>query len=285
MITLKAKLILAIFALLAIAHNASAQQQASGATPHMGEFDCVVEAKMMVKLGSPDTGIVEALKVDRDTTIKKGEVVAQLDSNLQRIALELAQLKASNEGDINSERTRLAFRSSEAERAENLNSKQIVTTKVRNEAVTERDLAALSLAKAELEHKMAQVDLEQAQARLDRRSIRSPIDGVVSDLTIRLGEYVYEQTPLMTIAEINPLYVKVFVPVRHYRNLRVGTDAEVMPEEPIGGVYKAKVTVVDRVFDTASSTFGVRLELPNPEYALPAGMRCRIRFMTKETGR
>jgi len=285
MITLKAKLILAIFALLAIAHNASAQQQASGVTPQMGEFDCVVEAKMMVKLGSPDTGIVEALKVDRDTTIKKGEVVAQLDSNLQRIALELAQLKASNEGDINSERTRLAFRSSEAERAENLNSKQIVTTKVRNEAVTERDLAALSLAKAELEHKMAQVDLEQAQARLDRRSIRSPIDGVVSDLTIRLGEYVYEQTPLMTIAEINPLYVKVFVPVRHYRNLRVGTDAEVMPEEPIGGVYKAKVTVVDRVFDTASSTFGVRLELPNPEYALPAGMRFRIRFMTKETGR
>jgi membrane fusion protein (multidrug efflux system) len=285
MIVPQAKLVAAIAVLLATTHDASAQQQLAAPSQQMGEFDCVVEAKMMAKLGSPDTGIIEVLKVDRNATIKKGDVVAQLDSNLQRIALELAQLKASNEGDINSERTRLAFRTSEAERAENLNSKQIVTTKVRDEAVTERNLATLSLAKAELEHKMAQVDLEQARARLDRRSIVSPIDGVVSDVTIRLGEYVYEQTPLMTIAEINPLYVKVFVPVRYYRNLRVGTDAEVMPEEPVGGVYKAKVTVVDRVFDAASSTFGVRLELPNPEYALPAGMRCRIRFKTKEIGR
>jgi RND family efflux transporter MFP subunit len=285
MIIATAKSVMAIAALLAVTRYASAQQQLSASEQPMGEFDCVVEAKMMIKLGSPDTGLVDALKVDRDTTIKKGEVVAQLDSDLQRIALELARLKAGNEGDINSERTRLAYRSSEAERAENLNSKQIVTIKVRDEAVTERNLAALALAKAELEHKMAQVDMEQAQARLDRRSIRSPVNGVVSDVTIRPGEYVYEQTPLMTIAEIDPLYVKVFIPVRHYRKVHIGTNAEVMPEEPIGGVYKAQVTLVDRVFDTASSTFGVRLELPNPGYTLPAGMRCRIRFLLQETGR
>jgi hypothetical protein len=48
----------------------------------------------------------------------------------------------------------------------------------------------------------------------------------------------------MTIAEIDPLYVKVFVPVRHYRELQAGTNAEVMPEEPIGGLHRAKVTVV-----------------------------------------
>src|SRR5258708_26271731 len=284
MIMAKTKFVIAIAVLLALARHAAAQQLSAPAQ-RMGEFDCVVEAKMMIKLGSPDTGIIEALKVDRDRTIKKGDVVAELDSNLQRIALELAQLKATNEGDINSERTRLVFRTSEAERAENLNAKQIVPTKVRDEAVTERNLAALALAKAELEHKMAQVDLEQARTRLDRRSIRSPVNGVVSDVTIRPGEYVYEQTPLMTIAEIDPLYVKVFVPVRYYRQVRVGTSAEVMPEEPIGGLYKAQVTMVDRVFDTASSTFGVRLELPNPNYALPSGMPCRIRFLAQETVR
>src|SRR5262249_2725453 len=207
---------------------------------------------------SPDTGIMEAVKVDRDTTVKKGEIVGQLDSDLQRIALELAKLKASNEGDIKSERTRLAYRSGEAERAMTLHSRQITSTKARDEAVTEKQLAELALAKAELEHKMAQVDLSQAKARLDRRSIRSPVNGVVADVTVRPGEYIYEQTPLMTIAEIDPLYVKVFVPVRFYRQVHVGTNAEVMPEEPIGGQYKAQVTVVDRVFDTASSTFGVR---------------------------
>ena len=236
----------------------------------------------MIKLGSPDTGIVDVVKVDRDWTVKKGDVVAQLDSDLQRTALELAQLKASNEADIKAERTRLAYRSSEAERATTLYSRQIASTKARDEAVTEKELVEHALARAELEHKMAQVDMAQAQIRLDRRSVRSPVNGVVADVTIRPGEYVYEQTPLMTIAEIDPLYVKVWVPVQHYRQIHVGTNAEVMPEEPIGGLYRAQVTVVDRVFDTASSTFGVRLELANPDYSLPAGMRCRIRFLTQQ---
>ena len=40
----------------------------------------------------------------------------------------------------------------------------------------------------------------------------------------------------------------------------------------------ARVTVVDRVVDAASGTFGVRLELPNPDYRLPAGLKCKVRF-------
>ena len=281
MIVAGAKSFIAVAGIVALASYARAQESAA-ASAKMGEFDCVVEAKMMIKLGSPDTGIVEVVKVDRDSTVKKGDVVAQLDSDLQRTALELAQLKASNEADIKAERTRLAYRSSEAERAMTLYSRQISSTKARDEAVTEKELAEHALAKAELEHSMAQVDVAQAQTRLDRRSIRSPVNGVIADVTIRPGEYVYEQTPLMTIAEIDPLYVKVWVPVHHYRQIHVGTNAEVMPEEPIGGLYRAQVTVVDRVFDTASSTFGVRLELANPDYSLPAGMRCRIRFLTQE---
>jgi multidrug efflux pump subunit AcrA (membrane-fusion protein) len=44
---------------------------------------------------------------------------------------------------------------------------------------------------------------------------------------------------------------------------------------------EAKVTVVDRVVDAASGTFGVRLELPNPGYKLPAGLKCKTRFPVK----
>ena len=40
--------------------------------------------------------------------------------------------------------------------------------------------------------------------------------------------------------------------------------------------YAAKVSVIDRVIDAASGTFRVRLELRNPNHAIPAGLRCRI---------
>jgi membrane fusion protein (multidrug efflux system) len=38
------------------------------------------------------------------------------------------------------------------------------------------------------------------------------------------------------------------------------------------------VTIVDQVFDAASGTIGIRLELPNSDYALPAGLKCQVRF-------
>src|SRR5262249_43184278 len=251
-------------------HGAVAQN-AARSVDSPGELDCVIEPKLTIKLGNTETGIVEAVSVDRDTIVKKGDVVARLDSDLQRIALELAKLKANNDNDIKSERKRLIYRTTEANRATELFGRGTGSAKARDEAVTERELAELALSKAELEHHMVMVDLAQAQTRLDRRSIRSPVDGVVADVTIKPGEYAYEQAPLMTIAEIDPLYVKVFVPVRYYRQVQVGMIGEVVPEAPIGGLHKARVTVVDRVFDAASSTFGVRLELPNPNYALPAG--------------
>jgi hypothetical protein len=49
-----------------------------------------------------------------------------------------------------------------------------------------------------------------------------------------------------------------------------------MPNEPIEGTYQGTVTVIDRVFDAASSTFGLRVELQNPDGLLPAGHRCQI---------
>ena len=39
------------------------------------------------------------------------------------------------------------------------------------------------------------------------------------------------------------------------------------------------LATVDRVVDGTSGTFGVRLELPNPDYAVPSGLRCQVRFL------
>jgi multidrug efflux pump subunit AcrA (membrane-fusion protein) len=51
--------------------------------------------------------------------------------------------------------------------------------------------------------------------------------------------------------------------------------AKVLVEAPTGS-YDARVTIIDRVIDSASSTFRVRLELPNPNHRIPAGLRCKV---------
>src|SRR5262249_42775412 len=160
------------------------------------------DPRQLIKLGTPDAGIIESVKVDRGDLVHAGDIVATLDPELQRLALRTAKIKAANEVDIKSERARLGYRKQAAERNETLHRKDFVATKSYDEAMVELQLAELAVQKADNEHRMAVEELAQAQARLERRSVRSPVTGVIADVTIRTGEYAYDQTPLMTIAEI-----------------------------------------------------------------------------------
>jgi hypothetical protein len=83
-------------------------------------------------------------------------------------------------------------------------------------------------------------------------------------------------SPILRLARLDPLRVEAFLPVDLLGKITPGMSARVMPE--VGGAHAATVAVADRVADPASATFGVRLELPNPGYRLPAGIRCRVRF-------
>ena len=69
------------------------------------------------------------------------------------------------------------------------------------------------------------------------------------------------------------LHVEVLLPAEAWSQVKVGLAGEVQPAIG-GGTHRARVAVVDRILDAGSGTFGVRLELPNPGHAIPAGTRC-----------
>ena len=84
-----------------------------------------------------------------------------------------------------------------------------------------------------------------------RRTIRSPVDGVVTARMLAAGEFVYEQSPILEIAEINPLFVETFLPIDLYQYVRGKETATVVPAAPVSGRFEAKISVVDQVFDAA----------------------------------
>lgn len=245
-------------------------------------FDCVIEPRAVVELGSSEEGIIREILVDRGDVVRQGDVVARLDSDLQVLAVEAARLQADRDVEVLAGRARLDYRQRELNRVNKLFGKNIVSSKDRDEAAVERHLAEFGLKAAESDRRMTEIDLKNAEARLNRRILRSPIDGVVVEVAMAIGEFAHEQSPVMTLAQVHPLNVEVFVPISRFGDIKVGLLAEVVPEEPVGGAYLARVNVLDRVFDTASSTFGVRLALPNPDYALPAGLKCTVRLLPDE---
>ena len=241
-------------------------------------LDCMIEPKTIAEIGSADEGIIEEILVERGDRVTKGQVLAKLESSRETLAVELARLEAEQDVEVRSRRARLKYLRSEADRAEKLFQKRIVSNQALDEAMVEQEMSLLDLESASLRRQVATVELALAEANLERRTIKSPIDGIVTEVSKAPGEYIHEQSPLLTLARIDMLNVEVFVPVPRYGDITLGQTAIVEPVAPIGGRYDAVVDVVDRVFDAASGTFGVRLRLANPDGSLPGGIRCSVRF-------
>ena len=152
-----------------------------------------------------------------------------------------------------------------------------------DEARTQERLALYALKSAEEERRLAEVELLRAEATLALRVIRSPFDGVVVERFLSAGERV-DVDPVLKVARIDPLRLEVVAPVARFGSIDVGARAVIVPEPPLSGEYHATVTIVDKVIDAASGTFGIRLEIPNPDFMLPGGLRCEIRFENGDAG-
>jgi RND family efflux transporter MFP subunit len=241
-------------------------------------FDCVIEPQQTIKLASPVAGVIGSVEVDRGDFVKKHQIVARIEDSVEEANLALVHAKADNDADVKAKQASAEFLEHKYERLAQLVRKEVVSAQDTEEAFANAQAAQENAREAAIEQHIAQLEEKQAEAILEQRRIQSPIDGVVVEILLHMGEYRNDQSPIMTLAEVDPLRVEVFVPTTYYGQIAVGGDGEVEPESPIGGIYHARVDVVDRVLDAASGTFGVRLVLPNSDHRLPGGLKCKIRF-------
>jgi RND family efflux transporter MFP subunit len=257
----------------AIPQPTSAEDQKAGR-----EFECLIQPKMVLKLGTQVPGLISEVLVDRGAIVKKGDVIARLESGVEEATVVLAKARAENDATVRSNRAKLEFQRRKEDRAKQLRKTDNIALTAADEAETLARVAEAELEEAEVSLQLARLEVNRASEVLKQRTIRSPINGVVVARALGPGEYAYDQAHLLIVSQIDPLNVEVFVPLNQFGRIHLGNTAEVYPEDPIGGRYRATVTVIDQVFDAASGTIGIRLELPNPDYAIPAGLKCQVRF-------
>jgi RND family efflux transporter MFP subunit len=248
------------------------------------DLDCLIQPQRDITLSAAIEGVVAEILVERGDRVEQGQVVARLESIVERAAVEVARARAEAEGAIISSQARLELADRTFERQKTLEEQRVVSSREVDEAVAAKRVAEAELLAAEDDRKLARLELGRAEAFLERRSIRSPIDGVVVERILSEGEYA-DPPEILRIAQVDPLRVEVYAPLELLGRIEKGSKARILPEAPVGGSYEATVTVVDPVVDAASGTFGVRLELPNPDHALAAGLNCRVRFALAQPAR
>ena len=239
-------------------------------------FDCIIDPAVTVGVGSAASGLLAEVLIDRGDVVQKGQEIASLASDVERTTVQLLTQQAESQAEIEAQRARYDLVVSRLERTRGLAASNVVPQEKLEETVAEMEVVKRELAIAEMRSRIAGLELTRAREVLDQRVIRSPINGIVVERLLFEGEFLAQDGKLATIAQIDPLYVEAFLPVQYYSEMHQGMEVVVRPNKPVEGTYVGKVTVIDRVFDVASSTFGVRVELPNPGGLLPAGHRCQL---------
>lgn len=241
-------------------------------------FDCVMDPADIIEVGAPVAGLLEDVVVRRGIAVTAGQVIAQLESSVERATIGLLETRAGNDVAIRAQTARRDLIKLQQQRIETLVARNVASADQLQEVEAELVTAEALLAQAVLDKEIAGQELARAQQQLSQRTIKSPIDGVVLTKNLSAGEFVAPNGTIASIVQMDPLLIEAFLPVALYPEITNGLVATVSPAAPITESYQARVIAYDQVFDAASGTFGVELELPNPGGVLPAGHRCILTF-------
>ncbi len=159
-------------------------------------------ANATVTVSPYTSGRLTGFLVQSGAHIEKGQVIATLDSDTEQIALERA--KIAREDASAKARRMLALSKSSA-------------------------ITAVQLTQAELELRNAELSVHDAQVALDRRSVISPIAGVVGILPIEAGNYVTSQSAIAKVDDRSSILVDFWVPERFAAAVNVGAEISATP--------------------------------------------------------
>ena len=249
------------------------------AAPAAKALGCLIEPDQVAEVGSQVIGVVERIEVERGATVKAGQPLLLLRASVERANAVAAQTRARVDADVLAAAANLGLADQKLKRAESLVAQGFVSEQATEQARGEAEVARQKLRQVGAQQRISQEEQRVAEAQLALRTVRSPLNGVVVERYINVGERV-EERPLMRVAVINPLRVELMVPTAMYGSLAVGDRVAIRPELPGAEPVMAAVRHVDQVLDAASNTFRVRLTLPNPQLKLPAGLRCKADLPT-----
>ena len=263
-----------------------------------------LEPDETVSVSSEVPGRVTAINVDFGQSIRKGQVVAELDRQELSLAHErakasLAQALARLGLDPSQENARPettpAIRKAQAQMEDAKSkfdnaSRLIRTGDISEERFTEiqkqyqvrqavyeqaRDEARTLLASVQA----LRAEVKLAQKRLNDATVRAPFDGSVSEKLVSPGQYLKENTPIVTLVKTNPLRLRVDVPEATAGVVKVGTTLHFTTDAAPDSKFAAVVRQLNPSLDSKSRTLTAEARLSAADARLRPGMFVQVQLV------
>lgn len=199
-------------------------------------------AENQVKVLADSVGRVDRLLVDEGQFVRKGQLLAALEADDERIALAKAEVKQTNAS--------MAF-----QRGEDLSNKELISRE--------------EMDKLRMDFEIAKQEFAEAQWKIRRTEIHAPFSGQISERMIQLGQHVQNGDELFQITDFEPLIARIYFPENDVIGLEDGREVRVSLNADPSVKFPGRIRHVSDVVDTSTGTVKITIEAPGA----PKGVR------------
>lgn len=216
----------------------------------------VAMANRDVMIEAEESGVIRSFFVDRGDPVTRGDWIAQIDDRI--LAAQVAQAQAA--ADLAQQTW---------ERRRRLWEEEEVGSEI---AYLEAKFAAEQSAAA----------LAALQERLDNTVVKAPFTGVFDERHVDVGATVGPGETLGRVVDLTPIKVVAGVPERYAPDVRVGTAADLVFPALGGKQYQGQVRYVSSTVDPQNRTFGIEIEIANPDRAIKPQMVANLSVVRQQ---
>ena len=234
-----------------------------------------IEPVETVEVGTQVSGKVEKIYVDFNDVVKKGQLMAELDK--QTLNQSLSRAKAS----LTSAESQLNYAKLTYERTKQLYEANAATLAAYQESQNAYTQAQMSKRNAQAAYDQAMVDLGYAE-------IYSPIDGIVLDRAVEVGQTVaasFSTPTLFTLAnDLTKMQVEADIDEADIGQVKMGQRVTFTVDAYMDDVFEGTVNQIRMKPTTTSNvvTYTVIIDAPNPDQKLFPGMTASVTIVTEE---
>lgn len=214
-----------------------------------------LEASRDIEVAAEESGVIRELFVDKGTRVRVGQPIARIDDQVLRAQYDQARSEA-------------ALAQETYERQRRLWEDERIGTEI-------------AYLRAKYGAQTADANARMLRARLERTTVRAPIDGVLDDRLVEVGAMVAPGTPVARIVDADPVEVTAGVPERYAAEIRPGAEVRVTIDHLGGSTFSGKAGYVGTALDARTRTFPVEFTVANHNGVLKPGMVARLELQRR----
>jgi RND family efflux transporter MFP subunit len=261
-----------------------------------------------VKVSAEVAGTVIFANIDLGKEVQAGEVLVKLDDRELQLARDRAesalkqteaqlgldpakpsvippdeQIATVRTAIANRDDAKVKFSQSQALVAQGLVPRtDLDTNETRlkvTEAVLQSTLESVRSLKASLQDRRAALQL--AQKKIDDATVKSPVNGVVSERLVQRGEFIRENTQITTIVQLNPLQLRTAVQEKFSNLIRPNLPVQFAVESYPGQMFTGRIINISPSIDQQTRTFPVEVQVENANRKLKPGFFAKGVILTE----